>query len=145
MPPSRPNFPVHSRMRVCWLTSVLSSPARRSSVWMFSPIRSGVALLTWMELWVLSRVEVAAARAWVRVTQKRVGHDALISDIIKLLTTILRILIPIQNLCIWRLFVCNWGLLDLEIYPGHMTCKCHGFFFLSILQHICRTSYLLIL
>lgn len=64
-----------------------------------------------MELWVLSRVEVAAARAWVRVTQKRVGHDALISDIIKLLTTILRILIPIQNLCIWRLF-------DIEIYPG---------------------------
>lgn len=142
MPPSRPNFPAHLRMRVCWLTSVLSSPARRSSVWMFSPTRSGAALLTWMELWVLSKVEVVAARAWVRVTQKRVGHHTPISEIIKLLTTNLRILIPIQKLSIGN---CMFVLDDffIEIHP--ITEPTATTSFLFILQPICRTVYLLAL
>lgn len=142
MPPSRPNFPVHSRMRVCWLMSVLSRPAKRSSVSTFSPTRSGVARLTLMEYWALSRAEAAAARAWVMVTRKRVGSRAPISETIKLLTTNLRFLTLIQNLYIGN---CSFVLATIWYWitsenRAHMRCKCHNFLFyllcnLSVERH----------
>ena len=41
---------------------------------MSSLTRNGAGLRTWMESWGRSRVEVAAARVWVRATRRRVSQ-----------------------------------------------------------------------